>query len=62
MPKKAEVDPILTPVHHLMRIAYSLERLEDAFSLFIIAQHGTDEDRKIVVKHLRAQYEAFRAK
>ena len=55
--KKAEVtedDAILTPVYHIARIARSLERLEDAFLRSIIAQHGTEEDRAFVVKHLRA--------
>jgi hypothetical protein len=61
--KKAdETDAILTPVHHIARLANSIERLEDALSLFIIAEHGTDEDRATIVRHLRAQYEAFAGK
>jgi len=60
--KNEETDAILTPVYHLARIANSIERLENEFSLLIIAQHGSDEDRAIIVKHLREQREAFTGK
>ena len=56
---KAGPDAILSPVYHIAKIARSLERLEDAFSLFINAQHGSDEDRALIVKHLKEQFEAF---
>ncbi|MFZ0315216.1 MAG: hypothetical protein WAL85_21130 [Candidatus Korobacteraceae bacterium] len=60
--KTVEAEAILTPVYHLQSIAHSLDRLENAFSLFIIAQYGTEEDRAIIVKHLRSEREAFQAK
>jgi len=57
--KKTDSRHLETIADHIAKISWSVSRIEDMISLFIIAQYGTDEDRAKVVKHLKGQFEAF---
>jgi hypothetical protein len=45
--------------HHVEQINSSLEIHSDIKALSIIAEHGTDEDRKIVVAKLKGWFDEF---
>lgn len=59
----------LQPLKHLeaisaeiTRIARCLSSIQDAVSLSLIAQYGSDEDRARILQYFKAQFEAFQAR